>query len=147
MLPPRAKFLVDTCTRLQSLGGEAFLVRLRSKQLEEVASVRVIASFTSDPARRAPHAPAPCLLFTQRTRICVVQELIQFAGVGRKVADCVALFALAQPAAIPVDTHVWQARSPQRTGTLEGIRRNPRWQGSKEPSLPMRFRADCVTRL
>jgi len=28
-------------------------------------------------------------------------------GVGRKVADCVALFSLDQTSAIPVDTHVW----------------------------------------
>lgn len=30
-----------------------------------------------------------------------------FPGVGRKVADCVALFALDQHGAVPVDTHVW----------------------------------------
>lgn len=38
----------------------------------------------------------------------IVQEkLLQFAGVGRKVADCVALFSLQQYDAIPVDVHVW----------------------------------------
>mmetsp|Transcript_18885 Transcript_18885/g.28717 ORF Transcript_18885/g.28717 Transcript_18885/m.28717 type:complete len:210 (-) Transcript_18885:1875-2504(-) len=37
-----------------------------------------------------------------------VQEKLQvFTGVGRKVADCVALFSLKQADAIPVDTHVW----------------------------------------
>lgn len=35
-------------------------------------------------------------------------ELMVFAGVGRKVADCVALFSLEKLEAIPVDTHVWQ---------------------------------------
>lgn len=34
-------------------------------------------------------------------------ELLQCPGVGRKVADCVALFSLDQRQAIPVDTHVW----------------------------------------
>jgi hypothetical protein len=29
-------------------------------------------------------------------------------GVGRKVADCIALFSLDQPQTIPVDTHVFQ---------------------------------------
>lgn len=29
-------------------------------------------------------------------------------GVGRKVADCVALFSLNKLEALPVDTHVWQ---------------------------------------
>ena len=37
-----------------------------------------------------------------------VQDLLcTFAGVGRKVADCVALFSFHQDQAIPVDTHVW----------------------------------------
>lgn len=29
-------------------------------------------------------------------------------GIGRKVADCIALFSLDQHGAIPVDTHVWE---------------------------------------
>lgn len=33
--------------------------------------------------------------------------LLEFPGVGRKVADCVALFSLDLTTAIPVDTHVW----------------------------------------
>ena len=37
----------------------------------------------------------------------VVQEkLVNFSGVGKKVADCVALFSLDQTEAIPVDVHV-----------------------------------------
>jgi N-glycosylase/DNA lyase len=37
-----------------------------------------------------------------------VQTLLcEFKGVGKKVADCVALFSLDQDDAIPVDTHVW----------------------------------------
>ncbi|VEU42306.1 unnamed protein product [Pseudo-nitzschia multistriata] len=37
-----------------------------------------------------------------------VQDLLcEFRGVGRKVADCVALFSLNQDDAVPVDTHVW----------------------------------------
>jgi N-glycosylase/DNA lyase len=35
-------------------------------------------------------------------------ELLKLRGVGRKVADCVALFSLRQTNAIPVDVHVWQ---------------------------------------
>jgi N-glycosylase/DNA lyase len=34
--------------------------------------------------------------------------LTSLAGVGPKVADCVALFSLDQRGSIPVDTHVWQ---------------------------------------
>jgi N-glycosylase/DNA lyase len=33
--------------------------------------------------------------------------LLEFVGVGMKVADCVALFSLDQSDCIPVDTHVW----------------------------------------
>ncbi|OQR97872.1 N-glycosylase/DNA lyase [Achlya hypogyna] len=38
----------------------------------------------------------------------VQSALTQFSGVGRKVADCIALFSLDKLEAIPVDTHVWQ---------------------------------------
>lgn len=37
----------------------------------------------------------------------VQEKLMQFCGVGRKVADCVALFSLTQDDAVPVDVHVW----------------------------------------
>jgi hypothetical protein len=37
----------------------------------------------------------------------VQDKLVQFCGVGRKVADCVALFSLKQDNSIPVDVHVW----------------------------------------
>eukprot|EP01118_Nematostelium_gracile_P012670 TRINITY_DN465_c0_g1_i1.p1 TRINITY_DN465_c0_g1~~TRINITY_DN465_c0_g1_i1.p1 ORF type:complete len:378 (-),score=80.47 TRINITY_DN465_c0_g1_i1:13-1146(-) len=38
----------------------------------------------------------------------VQQELIQLMGVGKKVADCIALFSMDKFDIIPVDTHVWQ---------------------------------------
>jgi N-glycosylase/DNA lyase len=34
--------------------------------------------------------------------------LMECPGIGRKVADCIALFSLDQHGAIPVDTHVWE---------------------------------------
>ena len=37
----------------------------------------------------------------------VREQLLQLQGVGRKVADCVALFSLDKADAVPVDTHVW----------------------------------------
>jgi N-glycosylase/DNA lyase len=39
--------------------------------------------------------------------IVVQEKLIQFCGVGRKVADCIALFSLKCHNAVPVDVHVW----------------------------------------
>lgn len=35
-------------------------------------------------------------------------KLMEFKGVGRKVADCIALFALGWTETVPVDTHVFQ---------------------------------------
>jgi N-glycosylase/DNA lyase len=37
------------------------------------------------------------------------QELLSFKGIGPKLADCIALFALDHTEAAPIDTHVWQA--------------------------------------
>eukprot|EP01042_Synura_sphagnicola_P015920 gene15920-20164_t len=42
-----------------------------------------------------------------KSREEVQNELLKLPGVGRKVADCVALFSLDKCDAIPVDTHVW----------------------------------------
>jgi N-glycosylase/DNA lyase len=38
----------------------------------------------------------------------ISEELRKIAGVGRKVADCVALFALDKYDVVPIDTHVYQ---------------------------------------
>jgi len=37
------------------------------------------------------------------------EELLTFRGVGPKLADCIALYALGHTEAVPVDTHMWQA--------------------------------------
>ena len=37
----------------------------------------------------------------------VQNSLVKIKGVGKKVADCVALFSLDQNMSVPVDTHVW----------------------------------------
>lgn len=39
----------------------------------------------------------------------VIPQLISLPGVGPKLADCIALFALGFDEAVPVDTHVWAA--------------------------------------
>jgi N-glycosylase/DNA lyase len=41
-------------------------------------------------------------------RPSIQKELISLMGIGRKVADCIALFSLDQLNIVPVDTHVWQ---------------------------------------
>ncbi len=36
------------------------------------------------------------------------EALIEIKGIGRKLADCIALFALDHTEAVPIDTHLWQ---------------------------------------
>jgi N-glycosylase/DNA lyase len=52
----------------------------------------------------------------------VQDRLLQFCGVGRKVADCVSLFSLKQCNAIPVDVHVWSIA--RRDYDEEGLLQN-----------------------
>ena len=75
----RAKFLINSAKYLdaQPNGGNQWLQSLRD------------ASVSSS------------------SRLEVQTKLQELPGVGRKVADCVALFSLDQAEAIPVDTHVW----------------------------------------
>lgn len=51
----------------------------------------------------------------------VHDELLTFKGIGRKLADCIALFALHHTDAVPIDTHIWQAATriyfPEWQGT------------------------------
>ena len=56
------------------------------------------------------HASGLDFLLNLRTaeQQAVQDTLICYKGIGRKVADCVALFSLDQPACVPVDTHVWR---------------------------------------
>lgn len=39
-------------------------------------------------------------------------QLCQLAGIGPKLADCIALYGLWHGEAVPVDTHLWQAAVP-----------------------------------
>lgn len=49
------------------------------------------------------------------------RELLSFKGIGPKLADCIALFALHHTEAVPVDTHLWQAATRLYF---------PEWQGT-----------------
>ncbi|CAH9085979.1 unnamed protein product [Cuscuta epithymum] len=55
-----------------------------------------------------------------------VDDLCTLPGVGPKVAACVALFALDQHHAIPVDTHVWQIATRYLTPELAGASLTPK---------------------
>lgn len=75
----RAPFLCKSSQQLLALGGAEYLYRIRDDG-------------TADSKDDSNHQ----------------EQLMVFTGVGRKVADCVALFSLEKLDAIPVDTHVWQ---------------------------------------
>jgi N-glycosylase/DNA lyase len=75
----RAKYLIQSMNQLMTLGGESYLYQLRQQQTKN----------------------------ENNNALNVQNQLIQFSGIGRKVADCIALFSLRQDDAIPVDTHVW----------------------------------------
>jgi hypothetical protein len=62
----------------------------------------------------------PFLMALRREpRLHVREQLLQFAGVGPKVADCVALFSLEQHDVVPVDTHVWDIACRDFDRTLQ----------------------------
>ncbi|KAL3797635.1 hypothetical protein HJC23_013467 [Cyclotella cryptica] len=64
-------------------------------------------------------------LRTETNSQVVQDSLIQFSGIGRKVADCIALFSLDQDDAIPVDVHVQHIASrdydPNVLGSAKSI--------------------------
>ena len=76
----RAKFILGTAQLLAAKpgGGDRWLQELRAMAADSESS-----------------------------RLQVQSALCECPGIGRKVADCVALFSLDQTASIPVDTHVW----------------------------------------
>lgn len=52
-------------------------------------------------------------------------ELCKLAGIGPKLADCIALYGLWHGQAVPVDTHLWKAAvpifAPQWSGQAFGV--------------------------
>ncbi|KAI9998458.1 hypothetical protein PInf_002845 [Phytophthora infestans] len=92
----RAAFIVKTAKQLQELGGASYLYEIwDGNSVMEAKDGEQTASY---------HA--------------YQDDLMVFSGVGRKVADCVALFSLEKLEAIPVDTHVWQIACRELDSTL-----------------------------
>lgn len=53
------------------------------------------------------------------------EKLLEFKGVGRKVADCVLLFGLGWTETVPVDTHVFQVRPRHPLPHIDDTRGRP----------------------
>jgi N-glycosylase/DNA lyase len=63
---------------------------------------------------RAPRIPAAARALGElaplrgRPLSEIETSLTTYSGIGRKIADCIALFSLDADGAVPVDTHIWQ---------------------------------------
>eukprot|EP00523_Entomoneis_sp_CCMP467_P005341 CAMPEP_0168762678 /NCGR_PEP_ID=MMETSP0724-20121128/23967_1 /TAXON_ID=265536 /ORGANISM="Amphiprora sp., Strain CCMP467" /LENGTH=532 /DNA_ID=CAMNT_0008811849 /DNA_START=195 /DNA_END=1793 /DNA_ORIENTATION=- len=92
----RAKYIVKTTRHvLDEWGGESALMDLRTATAATTSAASTSNAMEEEDAslQRYWH---------------VREKLLELAGVGPKVADCVAMFSLDQDAhAIPVDVHVW----------------------------------------
>jgi N-glycosylase/DNA lyase len=79
------------------------------------------AKYIQSTASTIAQKPADWLSSLRTKPYPVVKEaLLELSGVGPKVADCVCLFSLDQPSALPVDTHVWQIATRDYKFKLKG---------------------------
>lgn len=88
----RAPFITKASRQLVVLGGASYLHQIRDWK-------PLIGEDGATDAEDAAHIGQ---------QDAYQEQLMVFAGVGRKVADCVGLFSLERLEAIPVDTHVLQ---------------------------------------
>lgn len=130
--------IMQMCRHLATYGPVLAVVEGRT--LHQFPSVEVIAEIPESELRakafgyRAATIPSVAIQVLERgdgwieslkaTPYRVVHaELCKLKGIGPKLADCIALFALNHTEAIPVDTHIWQAftrlyRPDQKDKTL-----------------------------
>jgi N-glycosylase/DNA lyase len=60
-----------------------------------------------------------------RPLVEIEAELTQFPGIGRKIADCIALFSLDADSAVPVDTHIWRITKTHYAPELSALSLTP----------------------
>jgi N-glycosylase/DNA lyase len=93
--------LTESTLRARGLGFRAPRVRLAAKTLAA--------------------APAGTLLALRGQSLESIEAaLTAHSGIGRKIADCIALFSLDADEAVPVDTHIWQIACARYTPELKG---------------------------
>lgn len=104
----RAKYILGTMQLLHDKGGESYLHNLLNVDSNDDDG----DTTTRDTSLVVCHRSSS-----------LQKKLCEFPGVGRKVADCVALFSLRGDSCIPVDTHVWNiARRDYATTKNEGAK-------------------------
>lgn len=125
----RAKFIKGTAEKVLELGGVRWLRSLRTDSRPKVALAQEQYAETESEAgeemedisengkvknkdvktktRTKKKAQVQGNSAPLSHRLWVNEQLQLLPGVGRKVADCVAVFSLDQTESIPVDVHVW----------------------------------------
>ena len=93
----RAKTTVATLQLLTKLGGRNYLLHLRSSHSKDSNDSN---DSNDSKAPKSSHSDPKLSLLDVRT------SLMQFPGVGPKVADCVRLFSLDEPSVVPADVHI-----------------------------------------
>lgn len=80
-----------------------------ASDLEQTAGLCFRGRSLKNVAQQLTERPADWLeSLSEETYETAVSQLLTIKGVGRKIADCVCLFALNKDEAVPVDTHVRQ---------------------------------------
>ncbi|GAA5875586.1 hypothetical protein JCM3774_006110 [Rhodotorula dairenensis] len=104
-IPWSAAHLIETATNL-GISPEAYLRSLTRSEFSRTGALQApedekvnsdTKPVTGDDAIEGP-----------RSIRAAREKLLEFKGVGRKVADCVLLFGLGWSETVPVDTHVFQ---------------------------------------
>ena len=99
----RAKFIVATAKMLRDELPDDFLDRLKNRRVEGDGGRDGDGDHDSDRDGEGDGDGDGDVDGTTEVR----QALMKLTGVGRKVADCVALFSLEHLSIVPVDTHVF----------------------------------------
>jgi N-glycosylase/DNA lyase len=104
----RAEYIKRSSEYVQSKGGLPWLYSLKAKVIGPDFIVRSESSPVRLKGKRKYDESGDTPLTEHDTvQDVVVTELLEMHGVGRKVADCIALFSFNRTGIIPVDTHVF----------------------------------------
>ena len=115
---PSAKVLAQvTEAQLRALG-----LGYRAKYIRDTAKVLVAHGGGGGGGGGGGAGPGWLEQLRTADSATVRTSLLTLAGVGPKVADCVALFSLDQAAVVPVDTHVWQIACRDYDASLREVK-------------------------
>jgi N-glycosylase/DNA lyase len=91
-------------------------------------------------AKTLSRSPQNTLITLRRQPLSEIESaLTAHSGVGRKIADCIALFSLDADQAVPVDTHIWKIALSRYTPELRGKSLTPATYQSVVDAFFQRF--------